>query len=151
MKETTRYTDLTYLQEMAGNDKEIIKEMIDIFLEQIPEFTEGITVYFETRDWGALGALAHKAKSSIRTMGMEQLGDCLEKLEHLSKGNRKLELQLKQEKNQTLDEEEQRDWNNIKNEQENDIELKSIPDLIDCFLNQCPIAIKELEQSKTEL
>lgn len=151
MGETNKYTDLSYLREMSGNDTDIIREMIEIFIEQVSEFESEISAHFNSRDWGSLGAIAHKAKSSVRTMGMEQLGDSLEQLEHLSKGNCKLELQLKKDKGQAWNEMEEKCWFNVKNESIDDIELKEIPDLIDTFFDQCPKAIDELKQNMSEL
>ena len=95
MDSHTKIIDLSYLKEMSGNNKDIMVEMVEIFIEQNPEFTEGISSYFENKQWTELGAIAHKAKSSVRIMGMVELGDCLEKIEHYSKGNQKVELQQK--------------------------------------------------------
>ncbi|MDQ1772810.1 Hpt domain-containing protein [Labilibaculum sp. A4] len=144
-------TDLSYLKEMSGNDKNIISEMIDIFLEQIPEFEEEISRSFEARNWQDLGAIAHKAKSSVRTMGMENSGDCLEQLEHFSKGNLKFELQLKRENRIEFSPQDEKNWTNVKNETMNDIDLVNIPVLVEEFLSQCPLAIKELKETLGQL
>lgn len=146
-----KITDLSYLKEMSGNDNSIIKEMIDIFLEQIPEFEEEISNHFKAKDWYELGAIAHKAKSSVRTMGMEKSGNCLEQLEHLSKGNLKFELQLKKEKNIEFNPQEEKNWNNVKTETIDDNELKLIPTLVEQFLTQCKIAITELKETLKQL
>ena len=67
--------DLTYLESIADGDSEIVKELIDIFLDQIDEFTEGFENYFNDEDWRGIAALAHKAKSSVISMGMTELGN----------------------------------------------------------------------------
>jgi len=67
--------NLTYLESISEGDDEIIKELITIFLEQVPEFYEGFSEYFENKDWAKVAALAHKAKSSVLSMGMEELGN----------------------------------------------------------------------------
>ncbi|MBN2595308.1 Hpt domain-containing protein [Labilibaculum sp.] len=144
-------TDLSYLKEMSGNDNNIISEMIDIFLEQIPEFEEEILRSFEAQNWQDLGAIAHKAKSSVRTMGMENSGDCLEQLEHFSKGNLKFELQLKRENNIEFSPQDEKNWTNVKNETMNDIDLIHIPVLVEEFLSQCTLAIKELKETLGQL
>ena len=146
-----KLTDLSYLREMSGNDHSIIKEMIDIFIEQVPEFLEEISESFESRDWHALGAFSHKAKSSVRTMGMEKTGGYLERLEHFAKGNLKLELQIKQEKGIEFSPSDEKKWVNVKYETKNDIELKYIPELVEGFLDQCPLAIKELKDTLGQL
>ena len=59
------YADLTYLESMSMGSQEMVNEMIQIFLDQIPEFTGGIKDNLDKKDFIALGALAHKAKSSV--------------------------------------------------------------------------------------
>ncbi|MCZ4695983.1 Hpt domain-containing protein [Ancylomarina euxinus] len=151
MNSNTKIIDLSYLKEMSGNNKDIMIEMVEIFIEQNPEFTEGISSYFENRQWTELGAIAHKAKSSVRIMGMDELGDCLEKIEHYSKGNQKVELQQKIENRHKLNDDDLRIWNNVRNEEVNDIDLIFIPKLVSKFLNQTPIAITELRKALLEL
>jgi len=151
MNQNHKLIDLSYLKDMSGDNKDIMHEMVEIFLEQTPEFTEGISEYFENKQWTNLGAVAHKAKSSVRIMGMNDLGDCLEKIEHYSKGNQKIELQTKIKNEHKLNEKDLRIWNNVQNEDKNDIDLKFIPDLVDFFLKQSPLAIIELKKAAQEL
>ena len=151
MNSDSKIIDLSYLKEMSGNNIDIMLEMVEIFIEQNPEFTEGISTYFEHKQWSKLGAIAHKAKSSFRIMGMLEIGECLEKIEHYSKGNQKIELQQKIDNKQTLNDDDMRIWNNVQNENINDIKLKFIPELVGHFLTQSPIAIFELKKALSEL
>jgi HPt (histidine-containing phosphotransfer) domain-containing protein len=81
--------DLTYLESIADGDKEIIEELINIFIDQIPEFTEGLRNGLEQKDWRALAGIAHKAKSSVVSMGMNNLGNVdLKNLELIAKSFR---------------------------------------------------------------
>ncbi len=75
------YADLSYLESMAMGSNEMIVEMIQIFIDQLPEFTDGMTAHLDNRQWAELGALAHKAKSSVAVMGMNALADDLKVLE----------------------------------------------------------------------
>ena len=50
-----------------------------------------------------------------------------------------------------LNDEDLRIWNNVRNEEVNDIDLKFIPQLVSYFLNQSPIAIIELERAILEI
>ena len=85
MPDHYKYINLTYLESISEGNNDIIKELIEIFLDQIPEFTDGMTHCFDTKDWKGLAALAHKAKSSVLSMGMNHLGDVeLKNLELLS-------------------------------------------------------------------
>ncbi len=84
------YADLEYLESMSlGND--MIAEMIDLFVQQIPEFTEGLTSLLASGDYPALGALAHKAKSSVAAMGMNSTAADLKTLELTAKAGEEKE------------------------------------------------------------
>jgi HPt (histidine-containing phosphotransfer) domain-containing protein len=125
--------------------------MIEIFIEQIPEFTNEIANCLESQNWAGLGAIAHKAKSSVRTMGMNGIGDCLEQLEHFSKGNLKFEIQLKKEQEIELSQADEKNWTNVMHETKNDVELNYIPELVEQFLTCCPIAVEELKSKAKQL
>ncbi|MDG5800102.1 Hpt domain-containing protein [Marinilabiliaceae bacterium ANBcel2] len=91
-----RYTNLKYLNEISNGDKNIIKELITIFLEQIEEFSQGFKINFDKKRWKELAGLAHKAKSSVISMGMEELGNNdLKNIELLAKKERIKEIEKK--------------------------------------------------------
>ena len=75
------YADLAYLESMSMGSNELILEMIQLFIDQLPEFTEGLTAHLSNGEYDALGALAHKAKSSVAVMGMNSLANDLKTLE----------------------------------------------------------------------
>ena len=79
------FADLSYLESMSMGSQEMVNEMIQIFLEQIPEFAEGLPDLLNKKDYTALGALAHKAKSSVAVMGMDNLATVLKDLENKAK------------------------------------------------------------------
>ncbi len=86
MEKQPKLIDLSYLNSIADGNKEIINELIDIFIEQVPEFTQGLDEYYKNKQWLELGGLAHKAKSSVIAMGMEEMGNVdLKNLELLAK------------------------------------------------------------------
>jgi HPt (histidine-containing phosphotransfer) domain-containing protein len=82
------YADLAYLESMSMGSNELIIEMIQIFIDQLPEFTEGLTAHLEKGEYQQLGALAHKAKSSVAVMGMEALASDLKTLELSAKAGK---------------------------------------------------------------
>jgi len=84
-------TDLTYLSGMSGGNPDIIKEMISIFIEQAEEYVVDFQKLLDEKNYLALGKLAHKAKSSIAIMGMNDLAADLKKLELLTKDNSEIE------------------------------------------------------------
>ena len=67
--------DLSYIESIAEGDNSIMKELISIFLEQIPEFVDDLEKSFAEKRWLDAAAVAHKAKSSVISMGMEDLGN----------------------------------------------------------------------------
>ena len=86
MPHKQKHIDLSYLTSIADNDQNLIKELVDIFLEQLPEFTDGLSTTYERHDWSTIASLSHKAKSSVVSMGMEELGNIdLKNLELLAK------------------------------------------------------------------
>ncbi|MEI8113102.1 MAG: Hpt domain-containing protein [Bacteroidia bacterium] len=77
----SRYTNLDYLKEITGGEPEVTKEFIEMFFDQLIEFRTGMTSYLADKKWKELGELAHKAKSSIMTFGMNDLGHRLKELQ----------------------------------------------------------------------
>lgn len=86
-----KYTNLAYLEEMASGSNEMIKEMIDIFLEQTPEFSENLQKYLKEKNWEQLAFVAHTAKSSVAIMGMDKIATDLNELEQLAKAEKEIE------------------------------------------------------------
>ncbi|MEL7589118.1 MAG: Hpt domain-containing protein [Prolixibacteraceae bacterium] len=78
---TQRITDLSYLKEITGGETAIMKEFIELFLEQIPEFRNELRIHLQNRQWNELGKTAHKAKSSVMTFGLNDLGLHLKQLQ----------------------------------------------------------------------
>jgi len=84
-------TDLKYLQQMTGNDGNMIKEMIEMFLHQLSEARSDFDLLLDAKNWSELSRLAHKVKSSALVMGMELMAKDLKELEMLAKEGRNIE------------------------------------------------------------
>jgi HPt (histidine-containing phosphotransfer) domain-containing protein len=84
-------TDLNYLKTMSGGDAKFIREMIDLFREQIDEYTILMPDLLVKRDYDGLSKTAHKAKSSVAVMGMSQVAELLKDLEILAHEGRETE------------------------------------------------------------
>ena len=84
-------TDLAYLKEMSGGNKDLIREMITIFNTQVEEFARDLDNLLKTKEYVLLGKLAHKAKSSISIMGMNDLAVELKTLENLAREGKQTE------------------------------------------------------------
>jgi HPt (histidine-containing phosphotransfer) domain-containing protein len=74
--------DLSYLREMSGGNKELILEMISIFTAQVKEFGSEMDHLLLNKQYDLLGKLAHKAKSSVSIMGLNDLAIQLKELEN---------------------------------------------------------------------
>lgn len=85
------YTDLSYLKEITGGESSIVIEMVEMFISQVDEFKENLNKYLEEKNWLELGKEAHKAKSSVLIVGMEDLGKNLKKLQLLTEEEKETE------------------------------------------------------------
>ena len=85
MNKRNSLVNMTYLNSISNNDSRFIIELIDLFFEQIPDYQIKLNQYYENKDWFNLGRTAHKAKSAIIMMGLEDLAVELKKLEENAK------------------------------------------------------------------
>ncbi len=76
------YTNLEYLKKMTDGNKEIIREMIELFLAQVPGFIHNLNACYANQQYEALGKEAHKAKSSLQIMGMGELEKEMKTFQH---------------------------------------------------------------------
>ena len=144
--------DLSYLESIVDGDKGLIKELIIIFLDQVPEFTNGFSDFYKNRDWKNLAALAHKAKSSVTSMGMNGLGNIdLKNLELIAKSFRIIELKKIKNISDKEQEELQRltqQFSGLSSEKQTWIKennnIETIDFIIKKFISTCNIACNEL-------
>src|SRR5665647_3408222 len=74
------FTNLDYLRTITEGDTESIRELIILFIEQVPEFIENLNKFLKEKRYAELGNEAHKAKSSVMIMGMDDLGHDMKRL-----------------------------------------------------------------------
>jgi len=74
-----------FLRETFGDDDELIKEILLDFVAPAEATVGEINDAFDSRDAAALGAAAHKLKSSSRSVGAEVLADLCADLEKSGK------------------------------------------------------------------
>ena len=70
-----------YLDSVSGDDYNIMSEIIGIFKEQVPEILNEMKKLYTEKNYYSLGLLAHKAKSSVAIMGMNDLAVMLKSFE----------------------------------------------------------------------
>jgi len=144
--------NLTYLESISEGDNKIIKELINIFIDQMPEFFDGFKESFEQKDWLKIAALAHKAKSSVLSMGMEDMGNRdLKNLELICKHMVLNDLENKQNPDATDEAEIEKIKKSFKGYDQERIDWvkdncseNKIKELIELFNDTCNKAVKEL-------
>ena len=75
------FTNLNYLQTITEGDSASMRELITLFIEQVPEFIENLKKHLAAEEYLELGKEAHKAKSSVMIMGMDNLAHELKTLQ----------------------------------------------------------------------
>jgi HPt (histidine-containing phosphotransfer) domain-containing protein len=74
-KPTFEKPDLSYLRLLMDNDTEIVLEVLEIFKLQTPIDVQNLELHTKNNDWQMLSKSAHKLKSSVGNLGMNQLKD----------------------------------------------------------------------------
>jgi hypothetical protein len=75
------YINTSYLEMVTGGDREITDELITIFRQQVDEFYLQMLTANKPSDYNVLSQIAHKAKSSVAIMGMDDMAAMLKTLE----------------------------------------------------------------------
>jgi len=70
-----------YLESVSGGDITIISEITELFRSQAAEIYNDMKRLYDKKEYSLLGMLAHKAKSSVAIMGMDELASLLKKFE----------------------------------------------------------------------
>lgn len=81
----TRVTNLSYLREASAGNEGFIKEMINIFLKQTPEFITQLHHYGQEENWPEFRKVMHKLKPTIFMMGIHSMKPVIKQIELCSK------------------------------------------------------------------
>lgn len=84
--------DLSMVEEIAGGNEEFVKQMIEVFLETVPESIELINKYYNENDLLNLKKEAHKLKSTISTVQVPSFIDKIKQMEEIAKTGNGLQL-----------------------------------------------------------
>ena len=76
-----KFINTEYLDSVSGGDPDIICEIVTLFKEQSVEISNEMKSLLEAKNYKSLGLLAHKAKSSVSIMGMDELAVMLKTFE----------------------------------------------------------------------
>jgi HPt (histidine-containing phosphotransfer) domain-containing protein len=84
----TEKTDkLALLRAYLGDDKQQVKEMLELFLENTPNDLKELTLFCKKNDVDNIRKTAHRVKSSVKFFGLIEVGEILQKMEVLSREN----------------------------------------------------------------
>ena len=76
------HVNLDYLHELAGNDKNFEKVMMEQFVQQAPTEISALEGAIETKDWLSAKRIAHSLKSTVSYMGLtDELHPSLQEIE----------------------------------------------------------------------
>lgn len=77
--------DLSYLNEVAGGSSEFMVEMIDMFLDQTPDYFTQIDQSINDGDWSKVANIAHKIKPTLSFMGVDFAKNDMAEIERKAK------------------------------------------------------------------
>jgi HPt (histidine-containing phosphotransfer) domain-containing protein len=80
-----KFINPEYLDSVSGGDPEIIREITNMFKDQSIEIYNEMKSHLSEKNYTSLGLLAHKAKSSVAIMGMNDLALILKTFEQDAK------------------------------------------------------------------
>jgi HPt (histidine-containing phosphotransfer) domain-containing protein len=87
-----KFINPEYLDSVSGGDPEIIREIVIMFKDQSIEIYNEMKSHLSEKNYTSLGFLAHKAKSSVAIMGMNDLALILKTFEQNAKEGKGSEL-----------------------------------------------------------
>ena len=77
--------DLSMIREIAHGNNDFVKKMMGLFNDTLPPAVSELKQHLAERNWTALGAVAHKIKPSIDTMGIDILKEDIRAVEKSGK------------------------------------------------------------------
>jgi len=93
MNNNLKIIDFSHLDTIVGGDENFKKELIAIFLEQIPEFINNMNKFFNKNKSEKLAREAHTAKSSVMIFGMTNTGMLLKDIQLWAENNKFAEVE----------------------------------------------------------
>lgn len=76
-----RITDLVIIRDHASGNIEYIKEMIQMYIDLMPEYMEELYAVYTAKDWPEVGKQAHKMKTTAAYFGIEEMRELFIRME----------------------------------------------------------------------
>lgn len=77
--------DLSMIKEISHGNNDFVKKMMLLFIETMPPAIAELKQHLSTSNWSDLGAIAHKIKPSIDTVGIQLLKEDIRTIEKNAK------------------------------------------------------------------
>jgi len=87
-----KFINTEYLDSVSGGDPDITREIVIMFKDQAIEIYNEMKSHLSQKNHTLLGQLAHKAKSSVAIMGMNDLAAMLKTFEVQAKEGKEADL-----------------------------------------------------------
>ena len=84
ISQTSSIINLEYLKETTVDNPKLIKEIINIFLDQTPEFLSRLEGAVKSQDWTEVKAIAHKMKPTVNYVGILSIENIIKNIEDFS-------------------------------------------------------------------
>ena len=91
MSDNFQMINLDYLNEISEGNDDLMNDLVEMFFEQVPDYQKSLNDLYQKKDWLNLGKIAHKAKSAILMVGMNDLAEKLKKLEENAKEGKNID------------------------------------------------------------
>lgn len=86
--------DLSYLRSVSGNNESFVKEMVETFVQSIPQSLQDLEEAMNESDLPKLARITHQIKPSLSLLGLNSLRDAAVSLEDQFKTNTSLNNEL---------------------------------------------------------
>jgi HPt (histidine-containing phosphotransfer) domain-containing protein len=77
-----KHINTSVLNEVASGSRELLGDLVKMFANQVPIFTQQLEVLKQNKDYSSLSKLAHKIKGSVSTLGITDLSIKMKELEN---------------------------------------------------------------------
>ena len=80
-----KLTDLSIILEHAEGDVTYIKEMIELYIESMPEYLAELELHYQANDWAEFEKQAHKMKTPVTYFGVAELKELFTRMEFITR------------------------------------------------------------------
>ena len=84
MEQNKNICDLSFLENMTGNNKQMLAKYINMFLESSPREIEQMKLYLQDKNYERLNSVAHSMKPILMYMGIKELESPIKQIERCS-------------------------------------------------------------------